>query len=64
MTCPVCGERSKVVDNVDCVDEYYRKRKCTSCGYTFYTVEYETDYNEEVKEMWNKYHRSSKNNNI
>ena len=41
MTCPVCGGKTRVVDVVTEVDCTYRRRKCTECGYRFFTEETE-----------------------
>lgn len=39
MTCPVCGGKTRVVDVVTEVDCTCRRRKCTECGYRFFTEE-------------------------
>lgn len=41
MTCPVCGGKTRVVDVVTEVDCTCRRRKCTECGYRFFTEETE-----------------------
>ncbi len=46
MTCPVCGEKTAVVDTVKDIDTIYRRRKCKNCGYYFFTVEEETNDSE------------------
>ena len=46
MTCPVCGEKTAVVDTVKDIDMVYRRRKCKGCDYYFFTTEEETDESE------------------
>ena len=42
MTCPICGAKTRVVDcRKDC-ETVVRRRKCTECGYIFYTEETES----------------------
>ena len=43
MTCPICGEKSKVVNTAVDVSEVVRLRKCTVCKYPFYTAERDID---------------------
>lgn len=59
MTCPNCNGKVRVVDctDVDPRNEIYRKRKCTVCGHIFYTVEFEVDYDDSLKQDWVKYNR-------
>lgn len=59
MTCPKCKGKTKVIDNShnDSDNEDYRKRKCEACGHIFYTVEYEVEYDEHVKIVYNHNHR-------
>ena len=50
MTCPICGEKTKVVESMSYVDLIERRRECTSCGYRFTTYEIERDlYKRMVK---------------
>lgn len=60
MNCPICGEKTRVVDSsFNYVDnERYRKRLCTKCGKKFYTIEKEIDYN-KIKYNYYKFHRHS-----
>lgn len=39
MNCPVCGEKSTVTDTAIDIDATYRRRKCKSCNYVFFTEE-------------------------
>lgn len=44
MTCPICGEKTKVVDSrCDDGETVYRRRECKSCHYRFTTEEVEVD---------------------
>jgi transcriptional regulator NrdR family protein len=60
MTCPNCNGKVRVVDNtsVDARNEDYRKRKCTVCGHIFYTVEFEVECDESLKQDWVNYNRA------
>lgn len=59
MICPKCFDDATVIDTVKNVDnnEVYRKLKCKSCGHKFYTLEYEVEYSNNFKKLWNEYHR-------
>lgn len=61
MICPNCNGKTAVVDNShdssNNVD--YRKRKCKSCNYIFYTIEEKVEYDEYVKEVYNRYNRNN-----
>ena len=42
MTCPVCGEKTTVIDTESAdVESVYRLRKCKKCEYKFCTIETE-----------------------
>ena len=43
MTCPVCGEKTKVVDSRFECESVTRRRECLVCGYRFSTIELEKD---------------------
>lgn len=45
MTCPVCGNRTRVIANRAECDGVYRLRVCTdpTCKHRFFTSEYESD---------------------
>jgi transcriptional regulator NrdR family protein len=54
MKCRLCGSNSNVTDtrhNED-GDSIYRRRKCSSCGYIFYTIEFECEDTEDFKNEW------------
>lgn len=59
MTCPNCQHKTEVKDVVTDIDrnEIYRKRRCPNCGRAFYTIEFEIVFDEDVHEIWQKYHR-------
>lgn len=59
MTCPICEERTKVVDTVHCPDRDYRKHKCPACGYTFFTEELEVIEDLKFKLNWIEHARHS-----
>lgn len=39
MTCPVCGEKTKVLETRADTDCIRRRRECIQCQYTFITIE-------------------------
>lgn len=43
MTCPVCAEKTTVVNSAADCECVYRRRKCNTCGYAFITTEQESD---------------------
>ena len=43
MECPKCGKKAKVIDSRPYIGGVYRRRKCTSCDYQFYTEEFLTE---------------------
>ena len=49
MTCPVCGEKTRIKDSRSYIDHVIRVRKCRSCGYVFRTVETEEDICRRIK---------------
>lgn len=60
MKCPKCDGDAGVVDSSFNPEdnEYYRKRKCKSCGHSFYTIEFEVSCDDTFKENYVKNHRS------
>ena len=60
MLCPECNS-----DNVGVIDvvknkqqnEIYRQRKCRDCGYKFHTIEFEVEYDGQLKRDWHKNRR-------
>ena len=60
MNCPNCGGKVAVIDTTSTPDgEIYRKRKCRECNYVFYTVEIEVEFDEAVRDAWNRFYRSN-----
>lgn len=63
MMCPNCGGKTKVIDNVEVPDKsnnstsIYRKRMCLDCKIFTYSVETKVEYDEQVRKLWNRYHR-------
>jgi transcriptional regulator NrdR family protein len=49
MTCPECGEKTKVIDSRSHEDSKIRRRECSVCRYRFSTVEIDEDYYNELK---------------
>ena len=49
MTCPECGEKTKVIDSRSHEDSKNRRRECVVCRYRFSTVEIDADYYETLK---------------
>lgn len=64
MKCPDCGGDVRVIDSVFNHDqnEILRKRKCHDCGHVFYTIEFEVEYDTNMKETWNRYCRWYRSN--
>ena len=60
MNCPRCDGQTKVNDVVKAKNENYRRILCKSCGYVFFTVEYETENNESFRKNWNRNNRRYK----
>ena len=60
MDCPKCLGKliTKDVVNNPIENEIYRMKKCSSCGHTFFTVEYEVTINKRFEEDWAEHHRS------
>ena len=56
MKCPNCGGRLHVVNSLPYEDQIYRQRKCKSCGYMPWSIEYIVEKNEalkkEINEAW------------
>ena len=59
MKCPKCNGEAGVVDSSFNPEdnEYYRRRKCKSCGHSYYTIEFEVSFDESFKETYTKHHR-------
>ena len=48
MTCPICCEKTRVIDVTAEEDSTTRRRECTMCGYRFSTIEIDKDMYERV----------------
>ena len=61
MNCPKCGGKVSVLENFNNTEdnEIYRKRKCKKCGNVFYTVEFEADEDESLRQILVKYRRAN-----
>lgn len=59
MNCSKCNSKTVVFDGayVPDTNERYRKRRCTKCDHVFFTVEFEVDDTDDVKETWHKNRR-------
>lgn len=58
MLCPNCKTtRTKVVDTIPNDDDFetYRVRKCPNCNYMFHTSEYEVEYDDKFRRLFNRY---------
>ena len=54
MNCPVCGEKTIVLDSRPREDCVRRRRKCTDCGYVFVTLEMDEDMVKKMEENHDK----------
>lgn len=63
MHCPKCNGKVGVLDTVYNTkdNEILRKRKCHVCGHIFYTIEFEVENNDRLKEEWSTFYRSNLN---
>lgn len=61
MVCPKCGGKISVRDVVHDAsqNESYRRKKCSSCGYEFYTTESQTERTSEFLKTWSEKHRNN-----
>lgn len=52
MNCPKCGSKTRVHSSTYSPDDVvlYRKLKCISCDYRFYTAEVEIEFNSTLKD--------------
>ena len=67
MYCPTCGGVLVACETITNTDdqEVYRKRRCSGCGYEFYTVEYEVIANDSFMNELKKWQRITwKRNNL
>ena len=59
MICKICGGNTRVIDTAASPDKQIRRRKCKTCGATFYTVELKTDDQDIAKKLvWYKTKKS------
>lgn len=49
MTCPMCGGCTEVKDSRPDEESVRRRRQCKECGYNFFTVEYDQDMLDRLK---------------
>ena len=64
MICTKCGGKIRVVDTYHSNNnEIYRRRKCDDCGRGFYTVEFEVDDDERLKQELRSTHRWKQSHN-
>ena len=61
MECPVCGEKSIVMETRKTFESVHRRRKCVKCGHLFYTQERAMEHCLYFYEVANEYRRSLKN---
>lgn len=61
MYCPICKNKTRIIDNVSDKDHnnYYRKHRCDECNNIFYTIEtiVEAEDLKYFKKLWKKHHR-------
>lgn len=65
MTCPVCGEKTRVLGSIADCESVYRRRECKKCSYKFFTTEDESTgliYN-SLKSEANKRSKEKKQGN-
>lgn len=62
MICTKCKSKVRVIDIVhnEETNETYRLKKCTHCGYGFYTIEFEVEADKTFKDSWFANHRERK----
>lgn len=51
MTCPVCGEGTKITNSRGDIDRVRRRRECRECGHRFTTMELEVDLQRNLEKM-------------
>ena len=51
MTCPVCGEKTKVTNSQADSDCVYRERQCVVCKHKFYTEEVESEDRNTINQL-------------
>lgn len=63
MICPECGGTVGTYEtrHEEKENEVYRLRKCKVCEYTFFTIEFQTEVNDEFMKVWASISRCHKN---
>lgn len=61
MTCPLCGDSTKVVDTRPVQSSTWRRRECVFCGYRFNTMEVELGERTGLKTLHTEKSQKSKN---
>lgn len=59
MTCPVCGEKTKVRESREDEDSVRRQRVCLSCHYVFTTIEIDEDLFRRITNVKNQQNRKT-----
>lgn len=54
MTCPICGDKTKVINSRATCDCVKRRRECVSCGHRFTTEEIERDLRKKQNDRTNR----------
>ena len=49
MTCPVCGENTRIINSRGNVESVRRRRECRECGHRFTTIEMEVDLQRKLE---------------
>ena len=53
MRCPKCDFMTRITSmTVSDENEVYRRRKCCECGHKFFTIEFEIEETEQLKQEW------------
>ena len=60
MKCSHCFGKTAVKDCVSTAEENYRKRLCLNCGHIFFTIEFEVENDEKLKNTWRKNDRRNR----
>lgn len=53
MRCPKCNRATYIVHmTTSNENEEYRKRRCRGCGHELFTIEFEIEENEQLRNEW------------
>ena len=65
MTCPNCGGKTRTTDTAAVYGSVLRRRKCSGCGYVFFTEEVEAPEEEwpQLRQMLNAKRREQHETN-